>query len=488
MSTETVNAEAEHAPPRGALLVLALAALAYALAQTAVIPAMGGMVQSLHTSPENVSWVITGYLVSAAILTPVLGRLGDMFGKRLVLVISLLIFAAGGAMAAMAGNIWLVVVARVLQGTGGGIFPLCFGIISDGFPKNRRPTALGLISAIAGIGAGAGLLLGGLLLDHASYQWIFWSGAIMAVLATVGVGTLPVSGRRATGRVDYLGAVILGVGITAPLIALTKTTQWGWADARTLGLIAAGLAVLAFFVLFEKRVQDPLVDMAVFARPAVLVTNIATLLVGFAMFGAFVLIPQIAQTPKASGYGFGMNATGAGLLLLPACLAMLVAGVGSGRITLRFGARYALAIGVLIAAAGMALLAVGHGSEATVLWFAVVVFTGMGLCSAAMPNLIVDAVPASMTGAATGVNALIRSIGSSVGSQVAATILAGSAAVGTLLPTNGAFTKAFALGAGAAVVAGVASFFIPRPADQPADAAPEPVYPKVQAGAPGTAD
>jgi EmrB/QacA subfamily drug resistance transporter len=459
MSTEAVK----NPPPRGALPVLALAATAYALAQTAVIPAMGGLAKSFDTSAQNVSWVLTGYLVSAAILTPILGRLGDMFGKRRMLLISLALFAAGAVLAAVTGNIWILVAARVLQGAGGGIFPLCFGIISDDFPRERRPGALGLISAIAGIGAGAGLLMGGLLIDHASYRWIFWSGAIMALLSMLGVRTLPRSGTGNPGRIDYAGAVLLGLGITAPLIALTKTAQWGWTGPRTLGLFGVGLVVLVVFGLFERRVPDPLVDIAVLGRPAVLVTNVTTLLVGFGMFGAFVLIPQIAQTPESSGYGFGMDATGAGLLLLPACLTMLVSGPVSGRLSVRYGGRVPLAAGVLIAAAGLAWLAADHGSRILVVCSSIVVFAGMGMGLAAMPNLIVDAVPPSMTGQATGVNALIRSLGSSVGSQVAATLLAGSVSAAHPLPKDGAFTKAFVIGAGAAVVAGIAAAFIPRP-------------------------
>ncbi|MGW3624744.1 MFS transporter [Streptomyces sp. NPDC000880] len=451
-----------NSPPKGSLVVLALAATAYALAQTAVVPAMTGMAKALHASSASVTWVLTGYLVAAAILTPVLGRLGDMFGKRRMLLIALLLFGAGAVMAAVVGNIWLVVVARVLQGAGGGIFPLCFGIISDDFPPNRRPGALGLISAIAGIGAGAGLLLGGLMIDHTSYHWIFWSGAIMAGLAILGVRTLPANNNHVTGKVDYVGAVLLAVGVTAPLIALTKTADWGWGDARVLGLIAAGLIILVLFGLFERRVREPLVDISVLGRPAVLATNITTLLAGFAMFGAFVLIPQIAETPRASGYGFGMDATQAGLLLLPACLLMLLAGPLSGKLSTKVGGKVPLALGALIAAGGLGLLAAQHGSVTTIVIYSMVVFAGIGLAMAAMPNLIVGAVPPSMTGQATGVNALIRSLGSSIGSQVAATLLAGSVTAGTLLPADHAFTQAFAIGAVAAAVAGAAALLIPR--------------------------
>jgi EmrB/QacA subfamily drug resistance transporter len=469
-----MSIEAKGSPPRGATAILALAALAYALAQTAVIPGMRGMAQSLHTSTETVSWVLTGYLVAAAVLTPVMGRLGDMFGKRRMLAVALVFFGAGGAVAAVAPNVWIVVAARVLQGVGGGIFPLCFGIISDSFPEKRRPGALGLISAIAGVGAGGGLLLGGLLIDHASYHWIFWSGTIMAVLAIIGVAALPDSGERTPGKIDYVGSVLLGAGITAPLIALTMTTQWGWDSARTLGLIGAGLVILVLFGLFERRVQAPLVNMSVLARPTVLVTNITTLLVGFAMFGAFVLVPQLAETPKISGYGFGLGATGAALLLLPACLAMLAFGPLSGRLGLRFGARVPLILGLLISAAGLALEAANHASGGAVLGYSIVVFAGVGLAFAAMPNLIVGAVPRSMTGEATGVNALIRSLGSSVGSQVATTLLAVGVTAVHPLPLDSAYTKTFAIGASAAVVAAIAAFFIPRDAAEPAAVAAAP--------------
>ena len=463
-----MSTEAKSSPPRGALAILGLAALAFALAQTAVIPAMRSMAQSLHTSTETVTWVLTGYLVAAAVLTPVMGRLGDMFGKRRMLAVALVFFGAGGAVAAVAPNVWIVVAGRVLQGVGGGIFPLCYGIISDSFPEKRRPGALGLISAIIGVGAGGGLLLGGLLIDHATYHWIFWSGTIMAALAIVGVATLPDSGERTPGRIDYAGTVLLAVGITAPLIALTKTTSWGWGSARTLGLIAGGLVVLVLFGLFERRVKEPLVNMSVFARPAVLATNIATLLVGFAMFGAFVLVPQIAETPKISGYGFGLGATGAALLLVPGSLMMLAFGPLSGKLGVRFGARVPLIAGALISAAGLGLLAAGHGSEGAVIGYTIVVFAGVGLAFAAMPNLIVGAVPRSETGEATGVNALIRSLGSSVGSQIAATLLAAGVTAAHPLPPDSAFTKTFAIGAAAAVAAGIAACFIPRASAAPA--------------------
>ncbi|MEV0711632.1 MFS transporter [Nocardia aurea] len=453
--------------------VLVLATAAFSIAQTAVVPGMGALAESLNASVTDVSWVMSGYLLAAAVLTPVLGRLGDMYGKRHMLVIVLALFALGSVAAALAPNIWILVAARVLQGAGGGIIPLCLGLIGDWFDPDRRPVALGLVSAIAGIGAGAGLLMGGLLLDHASWHWIFWIGAVMAVIAAFGALRLPADTGGARARLDFVGVGLLAVGLVAPLFALTRTSTWGWGDERTLGLIAFGLIVLAVFVFVERRTTDPLVDMRVLGRPAVLGTNITTLLFGFGMFGAFMLIPQLAQTPEAVGYGFGMNATGAGLLLLPACLTMLVAGGLSGRLTTRLGPKVPLTGGALIAAGGLAALAVAHGTQTSVLIWSMVVLGGIGMGMAAVPNLIMEAVPQDMLGQGNGVNNLIRSVGSSLGSQIVTTLLAASMTAGQRVPTDHAYSQAFWIASAGVTVAAVAAVLIPRARRAPVAADPD---------------
>ncbi|MGY1499223.1 MFS transporter [Streptomyces sp. QTS52] len=456
--------EARTVPPGRSLAILGLAALSFALAQTSIAPALGDMAASLHTTAQNATWALTGYLVAAAVLTPVFGRLGDMFGKRRLLVISLMLFALGGALAALGDNLAVVVAGRVVMGAGGGIFPLCFGIVRDEFPQERRAGAVGLISATAGIGGGLGLLMGGLLVDHASYRWIFIAGTAMAVLAAAAAHfLLPESPVRTPGKVDFIGTVLLGLGITAPLIAISQASSWGWTSGRTLGLVGAGLVVLAVFALVERRVAEPLVDMTVLMRWPVLMTNVATLLIGFGMFGIFLLLPQLIETPVASGYGFGGDATRAGLLMLPGCLMMLVAGPVSGLLTTRFGGKVPLVLGGVVTAAGMALLAAEHGSQGAVLGFAMVVFTGIGLGFAAMPNLIVDAVEPAKTGEATGVNALLRSVGSSLGSQVIASVLANSVTARHPLPTEHAYTVSFLVAGAGALVAAAVALFIPRP-------------------------
>src|SRR4051794_23609346 len=457
----------ERPHPLRSLLILSVAALAFALAQTTLIPALGELAGELHTDASGVAWTLTGYLLSAAVCTPIFGRLGDMFGKRRLLVISLGVFAGGSVVSAVAKDLNLLVAGRVLQGAGGGIFPLCFAIIRDEFPREKVSSSIGLISATFGIGGGAGLIIGGVLVDGPGYHWIFWLGAAMAAAAAVLTQILiPESPNRSPGRIDFRGAAVLAIGLVLPLLAIARANDWGWGSPKTLGLIAVGVLILFGWVKLQQRTPQPLADVKLLAKPPVLMTNIATLLVGFGMFGSFILIPQLAEAPEATGYGFGLSATGAGLLMLPGALVMLVAGPFSGVLTRRYGGRLPLALGALIAAFGLLAMGLDHGTEGAMVAWNVVLSVGIGLAFAAMPNLIFDAVPQSETGEATGFNTLVRSVGASLGSQIAAAILTGSALVGTLLPADSGYTTAFAVSAVVAMVAAVVAIMIPRVRDE----------------------
>ncbi|HET7566515.1 MAG TPA: MFS transporter [Gaiellaceae bacterium] len=443
------------------LSILGVAGLAFALGQTTIVPAIPELIRALHTDESGVTWTLTGYLVSAAVFTPLVGRLGDIFGKRRLLVVALLAFAAGSAVSAASSDLWVVVAGRVVQGVGGGIFPLCFAIIRDEFPRERVGRGVGLMSAIVGIGGGLGLVLGGLIVDYASYHWIFWLGAIMGVAAAAATELLvPESPVRTPARLDVRGAFVLGVGLVLPLVAISQAHTTGWGSARTDGLIAGGVAILALWVALERRTSEPLVDIGVLSRPPVLLTNLTTLLVGYGMFGSFILIPTLAEAPTSTGYGFGAGATHAGLLLLPGSLSMLALGPLSGIVGSRVGNKVPLAAGGAATALGLALLAVAHGSQVEVVCFSLLMSGGIGLAYAAMPNLIIEAVPPRQTGEATGVNALVRSVGSSLGSQVSATVLAGSAVAG--IAQDSGFTAAFAISAGVAACAAALALAIPR--------------------------
>lgn len=443
------------------LAILAIGALAFALAQTTVIPALGDMQHDLGVSSSDVTWLVTAYFLVASIATPIFGRLGDMFGKERYLAVSLALFAVGSVVCAFGDSLALMIVGRGLQGMGGGVFPLSFGIVRDEFPRERVPSGIALLGAVAGIGGAIGLPLGGLLADQVGFHWIFWLSAAMGVVSTVAiVKFVPESPVRTPGRLDLVGAGILAVGLAGVLIGISRANDWGWGSTRTLGLIAAGLVVLVLFVLFERQHEQPLINMRTMARRPVLTTNLSTLLVGFGLFGTFVLVPQLAELPEATGYGFGLNATVAGLLMAPGGLMMILVAPLVGRIGEKSGSKLPLVVGCLVAAAGLVGMALAHSSIALIILWVCVLNAGVGAAFAALPNLIVQAVDAHETGEATGVNTIMRNIGASIGSQVAASIVAGHV-LATGLPEDQGFKLAFLMGAAGGLGAGLLALLIP---------------------------
>jgi MFS family permease len=445
------------------LLILAIATLSFALEQTAIAPALDSMAHSLRTSGADVIWVMTSALVADAVLTPVLGKLGDMFGKRRVLVVSLGLFAVGGAISALANGLGVMIVGRVLQGFGSAVFPLGFGIARDVFPARRRTLAIGLLASLTGMSSGLGPVLGGLFVDRASYRWIFVFGTVTALIAAAALRSrIPESAERTPGRVDVPGAALLTVGLVAGLLAISQGNRWHWSDPRTLGLLLFGVAVLVTFVLYERGRRAPLVNIGLLATPTILLTNVTALLIGFGMLDAFSIIPRLSQAPKVTGYGFGTTAVEAGALLLPGSLLMVVTGPLAGVVAGRVNAKLPFVTGAALTALGLTLLAVAHGSPLAVICMATVLLAGIGFAFAALPILIINATPAARVGEATGVNTLMRSVGTSLGAQVAATILAGTAAAEGRPPTDHGYTLAFVAGAIAAGAATVVALFISR--------------------------
>ncbi|MGB8649513.1 MAG: MFS transporter [Mycobacteriales bacterium] len=448
--------------PSVSLAVLCLAGLSFALAQTAIAPALVEMARSLHRSRADVTWVLTAYFLSAAVLTPVLGRLGDLLGKRRVLVAALVLFSAGSALSALAPSLALVLAGRVLQGAGGGIFPLAFGLVRDVLPQERVPGGLGIVSALTGVGAGFGLLLGGVVSDTLGYAFVFWLGAVPALVAAALIRrVVPDNGARASGTVDVAGAIALALMLALPLLAVSRGSQWGWTSLRTAELLGLGAVALGAFVLRTRRAASPLVDLALLGRPVLLRTNLATFLVGVVLYVPFLLVPIIAQSPRSTGYGLGMDGTGAGLLLVPGCFVGLGAGTLTGVLVRRFGSKVPMSLGAGIAAAGLAAMAAAHDSVVPLVVLATFTSLGTSLSFSAMPNLIIEAVSPEQTGESTGVNAVVRTIGAAVGSQVTAVLLGALVVHATGQPSETALTAAFGLGAAAALLALLVTAWIP---------------------------
>ena len=457
------------------LAVLAVAALAYALLQTMVAPALPEIQRELGASQTSVTWVLTVYLLTASVATPIVGRLGDMFGKERVLVLVLIAFAAGCLLCALSRSIEVLVLGRAIQGAAGAVFPLSFGIIRDEFPRERVATAIGLISATFGIGGGAGLVLSGVIVDNLDYTWIFWFGLVMTLVAVVATHLfVPESPVKSPAKIDWTGAVLLSGALVCLLLAVSEGSRWGWTSPEILGLFAASLVLFVAWGRFELRVPQPLVDMRLLRLRGVWTVNLTGLLTGFGMFGSFILTPALVQAPESTGYGFGEDVLGAGLFLLPSSFVMLFAGPLAGAMATRFGSKVPLLIGTGLTGLSFAILAAAHAERWEIYLAVAILGLGIGLSFASMANLIVEAVPQAQTGEATGMNTIMRTIGGAIGAQLTASIVAGHVTAGTGLPAESGYTAAFVLGAVALSVALAAASLIPgrreRAATAPAPA------------------
>jgi EmrB/QacA subfamily drug resistance transporter len=459
-----------HANTSLVVLFLSLGGLSFAVLQSLVAPALPVIARELHASTDDISWVLTAYLLAASVLTPILGRLGDIVGKRRVLLVVLAVLAAGTLLAALAPNLPVLIVARILQGAAGAIFPLAIGIVRDELPRERVGVTVGLLSAIFGVGGGLGIVLAGPIVDHFSWPWLFWFPLMLIGIALLGVlFGVPESPLRTPGRLDVIGAGILSVSLAALLLAISKGSDWGWGTGRTIGLLAVGLVALVVFVLTELRVREPLIDMRLIAVRGVWTTNLVGLTFGFAMYGSFLLIPTLLELPAITGYGFGKSVSAAGLFLLPSTLMMMVFGPVSGILERRYGPKLPLILGAILETAAFALPAFAHHATWQLLAAGFLSGAGLGFAFAAMSNAIIESVPASHTGEATSVNSIVRTVGGSVGSAVVAAVLSGQVTAQGI-PTDHAFSAGFGVSAAVAALAVIASFLLPgRRREQIAD-------------------
>jgi EmrB/QacA subfamily drug resistance transporter len=436
------------AGPTVTIAVLGTAGIAYGLLGSAVVPALPVMKSDLHASESGIGWILTGYLLSASVGTAILGRLGDMYGKVRMLVWTLVLFAAGTLLAALAHTLALLIVARVIQGVAGGIFPLAFGIVRDEFPREKVAGSIGFLSGVMAMGAAAGIIAGALIVEHLGWQWLFWMPLAPIVLSAIGAWLLvPESPVRTSGSINWPAVVLMSVGMTASLIAITETTDWGWGSARTIGLLAAGLAVCALWVLVETRSREPLIDMAMMRIRGVATTNLAAFLLGVGMYATFTVFPQYAQLPTSTGFGFGASPVMSGVYLLPFTAGTITLSFLSGAVARRFGSRAAVIGGSAIAAVGFALTTFVHARPYEMMLTAALIGIGIGLAYAALGNLIVLAVEPRQTGAATGMNTVMRTLGGAIGAQLSATFVAAHTSGG--YPTVTGFTDTYAMATGA---------------------------------------
>ncbi|WP_261166888.1 MFS transporter [Microbacterium sp. Marseille-Q6965] len=455
------------------VFALAFTGLVSAYMFTLVVPIQSELPHLLGASRADTAWVVTITLLVAACATPISGRLGDMYGKRRIVLILIGFLIAGSVVAALAPGIVGVIVGRGLQGAATGVVPLGIAIMRDVLPPARLGTAVALMSATMGVGGSVGMPVSAWVVEHLDWHALFWiAGGLGAIGFALVQLLVPPSVLRAPGRFDVVGVIGLTAALSGVLLAISRGPDWGWTSPATLGCGIGGVVVLLAWGAYQLRTREPLLDLRVAARPSVLFTNLAAICMGFALFGSNVTLPQMLELPAETGSGFGLGVFETALVVMPSGLLMMLISPLSGWLERTVGARVMLSSGIGFVALSYLYLLLWSDSVWHLFAANLIVGVGIGLSFAAMPMLIMRSVPADETGASNGINALARSLGTSTASTVMATVLASLVVEhdGVAVPTPAAFELCFQLGAVVGAAAFVLSLFIPRHPAAPAHA------------------
>jgi MFS family permease len=443
------------------LAVVTIGSLDIGLEQSLILPALPALARHYEASLTATSWLVTGFLLSTVVAAPLLGRLGDMFGRRRVLFFALGAFTVGGVMCAVSGSIGVVIAGRIVQGVGSASGALMLGILRHAMPEQRLARSIGIVVGGVSAGGAIGSLLSGLFVDHISAQSIFWFLAALSFALILGaLAFLPETPALPSVRVDFLGAVLLACGLGSLLLAISKGNDWGWTSAAILFLFAASGAILVIFALVERRLRQPLIDLALVATRPFANANVCAFVAGYSFFVVLIVVPQIAAMPAPSGYGLGYTTTKVGLLLVPMAVVAMAAAWIAGAIVDQVGPRLLMAIG-----SGVGLLAYIFASQAHDDAAELAITTGavgvtFGFTLTGIASVVVRTAERQKTSVAAGVNSVLRTTGSAIATAATAALITGAGLVGPF-PAESGYTRAFVMGAIACACGLVAAALLP---------------------------
>ncbi|WP_329365365.1 MFS transporter [Streptomyces sp. NBC_00669] len=429
----------------------------------ALLPELGSV---LHVSAGDLNWVNAAQLLAAAVSVPLFGRLGDMYGHRRLLRIAVLCLAAGSVLVALSPSFEVLLVGRVLQGPLAALLPLEIGLVRDRLDTAGGRSAIAMLVGALTFGASAGMVVAGLLRQAiSSVHGVLWIPAAVTVLcAGVVFFLVPESKVRAQGKVDWVGAGLLSVGLATLLLGISQGPKWGWTDTYTMTLFAVAALTLVAWVLVELRVAEPIVDIRLSVRRTLFPVYAASFLLGIALFGAQTAAVLFVSSPGDKlGYGFGYDALGIAWLMLPSGVMAFVASLFASRLFKLLGGRAVLAVSGVLMAIGYVFLIEAHDKPWQFVVVNIINGLGVGLALSAMPVLIVESSPQERTSIATGIYNTAKTVGGSVAGAIFAAILTAITFKGTEIPTIHAYTTVWWCCAGVSILVAVSATVVARP-------------------------
>lgn len=447
------------------IVVIAGATVTASLYQSVLIPLLGVLPQELGHSVSAVGWLLTITLLVAAVATPVMGRLGDMFGKRRMLLVSVALGIIGSALCGSTSSLAVLIVGRAFQGASMAALPLAISLAASLLPPQRRATGIAIISASLGFGGAIGMPLSGVVADNLDFHWLFWITFVAGIISFVAIRVVvPESPLRTGGHLDILGAVLLSSALVAFLLPLAESGTWGWGSPLTLGLFALSAVLFYLFGLRQLRTTEPLVDLVAARRKPLLMAHTASALVGVATFASYLGTTVFVEMPKETGYGFGASVTIGGLCMLPGGLVMIPSAAVAGRLINRRGAPFVLALGAAVMMLGWVQRIIVSSTYAWVILGTILVGIGIAMCSASLPSIVNAHTPVQAMASANSLNTLVRSMGASIASAIGGAVMAAMVLKlgGAELPSAAAFTTLFSICAGASLIALSLAMLMPK--------------------------
>lgn len=427
------------------LTVLVVADVAATFESQMILAALK-VLHSEFGNPVGVAWLVSAYLVVAAVAAAICGRLGDLVGRKRMIAVALSIAAAGSALSASARELEWIIVGRAMQGVSGAVLPLCFGLVRQHLPEGRTGFGGGILISASSFGAVAGLIVGGLVVDHMHWRDLFWlSAALAAGAVTLVLLVLPreVPQPQSSG-LDLLGGLLFAPAIAGILLAISNAGEWGIGDPKLVLLAAGSIVFLAWWIVHELNHKRPLFDVRMLARKEMALSNIALAILGFGPFQLTLVMMLFLQQSPATGIGFGLAAAAAGTLKLPGHIVSITAAPLAGHLCRIVGERWIVGLGFLLNAVAWILMFIVHQNLWLVLAVTIVSTIAGSICFVGLSNNVMRIAPQHAVSEAIGLATLMRTIAQACGSQIVTITLAGVLAAQATESVAPAYLSTFA--------------------------------------------